>query len=1019
MPLIVLHLSFEFGTPCLWAEQGGKLGVDDDPTHFPYQPELKLLRAALKKIAPEMRMLKSDTCQKVVWLPSRGNLPIPSSPILGDEPDRRKKIALKPYAVTARPLSPENLLLLCRLAESGHQADGELLFGASWLWCARMLPMAMNMVSQEHYMPGMVAIADDYEARWLPMPDEQDDAQLEALALAMPAVCRCLTADTGEAPQYPPLSMVNLLLARLLDGLLRNGNVGERGSRSAAGSLHDAWLDALTRDDATVQWSKQAEVQAFSRELTQWQRPIDLVVRSPFKLCFRLSEPEDENSEWRVDYLLQLKRDPSTMVSLAAMWDKHHEAADQLATFGSGLQEFVLTALGQASGLCAEVAASLKRRHCDGFVLDVMGVCDFLHQQAEALRSAGFAVILPAWWVGRGPKSVKRLSLSAKARSPTMQGAGGNLDSLITFDLAASLGGETLSWQELQQLAKLKAPLVRLRGQWTMINQDEIQQALTFLQKQQQQSTTVRDLIAMALGSEKMLGGLPVDAVTTDDWLEQLLAVLTGDEEIDMLPSPLQFYGALRPYQQRGFSWLAFLSRWQLGACLADDMGLGKTVQTLALIQQAREAGETRPVLLICPTSVINNWRKEAERFTPDLSVLVHHGPDRRRKNSFQAAAEGHAMVISSFGLMQRDVAMLQAVDWAGVVLDEAQNIKNPESKQSKAARNIKAHYRIALTGTPVENHVGDLWSLMDFLNPGLLGTQAAFKQSFYRPIQVWQDAEAAQRLKGLTAPFILRRMKTDRSIISDLPNKIEQKTYCNLTREQASLYQAVVDEMQAKLEDSTGIERRGLVLATLSKLKQVCNHPVQFLGDGTAVAERSGKLARLQEILDEINELEEHTLIFTQFTIMGEMMQRHLQQHYGREVLFLHGGTSKKKRDEMVERFQQETDGPRIFILSLKAGGTGLTLTRANHVVHFDRWWNPAVENQATDRAFRIGQQRHVQVHKFIVTGTLEERIDDMIERKSGIAAQVVGSGEQWLTEMNNDELRQMIALGSDAVGE
>jgi SNF2 family DNA or RNA helicase len=423
---------------------------------------------------------------------------------------------------------------------------------------------------------------------------------------------------------------------------------------------------------------------------------------------------------------------------------------------------------------------------------------------------------------------------------------------------------------------------------------------------------------------------------------------------------------------------------------------------------------------LICPTTVVNNWRREAQKFTPELPVAVHHGPDRPRgKSDFTRTAGGAALMVSSYGLLHRDSELFRSVNWSGMILDEAQNIKNPQTKQFKAARALHADYRIALTGTPVENHVGDLWALMEFLNPGFLGSQGAFRQNFYRPIQIWQDAERAQQLKGLTGPFMLRRVKTDRSIIRDLPEKIESREFCTLSCEQASLYQAVVDDLQSRLEQVEGIQRRGLVLATLAKLKQVCNHPAHFLGDGSALAGRSGKLARLEGILEEILDCGERTLIFTQFAEMGTLLRQHLRERFARDVFFLHGATPRKKRDAMIADFQNDPQAPAIFILSLKAGGTGLTLTRANHVVHFDRWWNPAVEDQATDRAFRIGQTRNVQVHKLLVAGTLEERIDEMIRRKSAIAAEVVGTGEAWLSELSNAELSNLLRLGAEAIGE
>jgi SNF2 family DNA or RNA helicase len=398
---------------------------------------------------------------------------------------------------------------------------------------------------------------------------------------------------------------------------------------------------------------------------------------------------------------------------------------------------------------------------------------------------------------------------------------------------------------------------------------------------------------------------------------------------------------------------------------------------------------------------------------------MVHHGVGRKKGAAFRSDAEKQAIVISTYALLHRDLEHLQEIAWGGVILDEAQNIKNPETKQAKAARSLTADYRATLTGTPVENNVGDLWSIMEFLNPGLLGTQAEFKRTFFVPIQAEQDPDVAARLKRITGPFILRRLKTDKSIIADLPEKMEMKVFCTLTKEQASLYAAVVREAEKALDTAEGIQRKGAILATLSKLKQVCNHPAQFLGDNSSIPGRSGKLQRLTEMLEEILEVGERALVFSQFAEMGRILQQHLQETFGREALFLHGGVPKGQRDRMVERFQGEEAAPPVFILSLKAGGTGLNLTRASHVFHFDRWWNPAVENQATDRAFRIGQTRNVQVHKYVCAGTLEEKIDEMIERKKGVAEQVVGTGEGWLTELSNRELKEIFALRREAVEE
>jgi SNF2 family DNA or RNA helicase len=529
----------------------------------------------------------------------------------------------------------------------------------------------------------------------------------------------------------------------------------------------------------------------------------------------------------------------------------------------------------------------------------------------------------------------------------------------------------------------------------------------------------------MALGRAKTPGGLAFDGVTADGWIGDFLAQLDGRSAFEELSVPEQFRGVLRPYQMRGYSWLGFLKRWGLGACLADDMGLGKTVQALALIEREWQAtlrnGGHRPTLLVCPTSVISNWQKEAARFTPDLPVMIHHGVTRAKGEAFKKEAAKHAVIVSSYPLLQRDSEILKDVRWSGVILDEAQNVKNPETKQSRAARALKSDYRVALTGTPVENNIGDLWAIMEFLNPGFLGAQSEFKKTFFIPIQAQRDPEASARLKRLTGPFILRRLKTDKTIIADLPEKNEMKVFCTLTKEQASLYAAVAQDAIRSIGESEGIQRRGQVLATLSKLKQVCNHPAQFLGDNSAIPGRSGKLARLTEMLEEALSEGDRALVFSQFAEMGAIIQKHLQETFGREALFLHGATPKKHRDRMVERFQSSNGnggGPSVFVLSLKAGGTGLNLTAANHVFHFDRWWNPAVENQATDRAFRIGQTRNVQVHKFICAGTLEDKIDEMIERKQAIAASVVGAGENWLTELSTDQLKELFTLRRDALG-
>jgi SNF2 family DNA or RNA helicase len=456
-----------------------------------------------------------------------------------------------------------------------------------------------------------------------------------------------------------------------------------------------------------------------------------------------------------------------------------------------------------------------------------------------------------------------------------------------------------------------------------------------------------------------------------------------------------------------------------MGAVLADDMGLGKTVQLLALFAHDLEKPDgAGPTLLVCPMSLVGNWERETAKFTPHLRVHVQHGKERPQGKDFRAVVLASDLVITTYSLLARDSAALRKLPWRRVVLDEAQAVKNAATQAAIAARALKAPRRIAVTGTPVENRLADLWSLMEFANPKLLGDAADFKRRFALPIERAGSTDASARLRNLTQPFVLRRVKTDTSIISDLPEKLEMEVICTLTGEQAALYQSVVEDMLERIANSSGIERRGLVLATMTKLKQVCNHPAQFLRDGSRIGGRSGKLARLEETLDEVLAAGEKALLFTQYAEFGELLRTHLTARFGREVAFLHGGLSKAQRDAMVARFQQEErQGPSLFVLSLKAGGTGLTLTAANHVIHVDRWWNPAVEDQATDRAFRIGQSRAVQVRKFVCAGTLEEKISLMIRDKRGLAASVVGTGEGWLTELSTSQLRELLTLDAGSV--
>ena len=592
-------------------------------------------------------------------------------------------------------------------------------------------------------------------------------------------------------------------------------------------------------------------------------------------------------------------------------------------------------------------------------------------------------------------------------------------DTLVEFDAEVVMDGRPLTRDEWERLVEAKEGLVEIRGQWIELRADDLARLEEYWDSDgQPQSMTVSEL----LRKEADAGSSGLEVVY-EDGLGRMLRGLQNADSLEILGQPSTFIGRLRAYQVRGFSWLTYLERIGLGACLADDMGLGKTIQVLATIleDKARNA-EAGPTLLVAPTSVLGNWQREAHRFAPSLSTRIHHGPKRAKgKKLFKESIRGTDIVIASFGVARLDAATLSSVAWHRVVVDESQNIKNPTAAVTKAVRRFKARRRIALTGTPVENRLMDLWSLFSFINPGFLGTMTDFRKNVERPIMRDRDRAATSRLRGMVQPFILRRMKTDRAIIRDLPDKVEQNAICNLTPEQATLYEAVVRKLEKSLRGSEGIARQGLMLSTLMRLKQICNHPAQFLQDGSAFApKRSHKLARVCEMLDEVEAENESALVFTQFAEIGKSLEELFRKRYGGAVYYLHGGTTRARREHMVEEFQNPDTERAIFVLSLRAGGTGITLTRANHVIHFDRWWNPAVENQATDRAYRIGQKKRVIVHKMVTMGTLEERIDELIESKKALAEEIVGGGEAWLANLDNEAFRRLIALdrGSAVVG-
>ncbi|WP_432777055.1 DEAD/DEAH box helicase [Brevibacillus gelatini] len=769
---------------------------------------------------------------------------------------------------------------------------------------------------------------------------------------------------------------------------------------------------------------------------TEWLQSIGwLPDVTPFRTCLQIVEPVHDAGEWQLQVYLQDREEPDRLfviephqlgaqdghtARIPVAWKEHwRRFQSDLAKCRS------IFPWQQASGADAPGALRTRLTNEEAWI--------FLASCSLQLVQSGIHVFLPAWWEQVRkvrPKLKAKLSPNAGASRQSFLG----ISQVMDFEWKLALGPVELDEKEFAELVRQKQRLLKIRGHWVQLTPAlfaELQEALK--KTNAKNGLTLRDVMTMHLIAN--VEGEEQDGVDDPDepypltvevqlnaHLQELMHRLQETRKIPILPQPDSFCGTLRKYQLEGSSWLLFLRQFGLGACLADDMGLGKTVQFITYLLHVKAAETAQPPsLLICPTSVIGNWQKELQRFAPSLKVFIHYGNARPKKADFAAAIAGVDLVITSYALSHLDVQELSSITWNTVCLDEAQNIKNAYTKQASAVRDLKAWHRIALTGTPIENRLSELWSIFDFLNPGYLGSLGEFTQRFVQPIERDRDQTLIQTVQRLIQPFLLRRTKTDPAIQLDLPEKNESKVYVPLTPEQSALYETAIQDMFARMENVSAMERRGLILTTLTRLKQLCDHPALILNEITTAdeASRSHKLERLLELVEEIRHKKERCLIFTQYIEMGNLLQRVLTREGYGPVYFLNGATKKEKRDEMIARFQDaslpDEERGAIFILSLRAGGTGLNLTEANHVIHVDRWWNPAVENQATDRAYRIGQRRNVQVYKFISLGTIEERIDEMMERKLSLSQQIVGSGESWITELSTAELRELFALRHD----
>ncbi len=900
----------------------------------------------------------------------------------------------------------------------------------AWSLAAKL---AAELVITGRLVPTLRVAGPMAVAAWRAAPGA--DRRVAQLAAAMPPAAHALMTDEHDAI-WRAEALLTAFLDAVADALGRTQTRSGAKGRRTPGALAASWAEALGNSVGVLPVPPGSE--RLEAGLRAWSAPLlDAERQTGARLCLRLSLPDDPatlraddpaalraddpgstpvpdrhtEGHWRLDFLLQAADDPSLMVPAADVWQHTGSRLPLGEREVHHAQESLVRGLAEAARLFPPLAKSLDQATPDHLDLDAATAGDLL-SDAASLTAGGIGVLLPAELTAGGQRRL-RARLRARASTPAAPGneRAGGLDeaSLAGFTWEAALGDDTIDPEEFARIVALKQPLVRWRGHWVRVDPDEA--ATLAAQLGAAHPAEMTEVLGAALLGEQQIEGLGTVEVAAEGALAELVARLRDGSELTARTDRVQ--ATLRPYQQRGVGWLQTLADLGLGGILADDMGLGKTLQSIALL--ADRPGD-RPHLVVCPVSVVGNWERELARFAPDLEVVRHHGTQRVREPE---AFEPGRVVVTSYGVLRLDASLLAGVDWDVVVLDEAQQVKNHLTKAARAARGLPASMRLALTGTPIENRLAELWSILDLTTPGLLGHFAGFRRAYAAPIERWQDPDATRRLRLLTGPFVLRRTKADPDIAPELPAKTEMTVTCSLTPEQATLYQAAVDE--ALSEDlGEGIERRGRVLALLTALKQICNHPAQYLGERGPLPGRSGKLARTVELLAEVVEAGDRALIFTQYRQMGDLLAAHLTEVLDLPAVpFLHGGVSRPAREAMVDAFQHDDAAPPLLLISLKAGGTGLNLTRATHVLHVDRWWNPAVEDQATDRAYRIGQQRAVLVHKLVTTGTLEERIAAMIDDKRALAGAVLGEGEAWLTELDDDALRDLVALRTDEVAD
>ncbi|MCE9621938.1 MAG: DEAD/DEAH box helicase [Actinomycetia bacterium] len=963
------------------------------------------------RAAPPGLQLSWVDGEAVAWQPGRGVYG-------GNLHQEVARVARRPsmaYSTSNRVISMDvpdgRLSVMCQridvatLASLGQLDALRSEVSASVAWFGAVHNFATELVTSGRVLPVLTNIADAaWLAEWQPLAVDVEIATDGLLAAMPPAVAAAGPVD--------PAHVLHVLVDRLcrLTLAARGWRADLSDTRAANARAVRLVSRALIADDGhfVVAAELADAVAHIATELSLASRRAAGEPLVRVRLRLGLPDEEIESAEWPLTLEL-VDADDRGIWCTAADLEFENPAALALAhdpRFLPKLHQLVADTMFVVAGAVPDLTPWVAAHN----TIDIESAAATL-EGIDALAAVGIELIAPETLTRRKPTT------RATAK-PNDNASSGRFAASALVDWQVVLDGTAVSDEVLQRAAEQGANLIQVGGRWVQIDRAEARRALANLAEHREEHSemTALQLLALAAELQRELEAAGIEtaqtAVEATGWAHELLAGLP-DEALADGDVPVGFTATLRPYQLRGLGWLQFLRRLGLGGCLADDMGLGKTPTTLAHL-----AGLPGPHLVVCPLSVVRNWEAETARFAPLMRVMVHHGTGRADNAAFTNLVAAHDLVITTYQVAARDLETFQQVPWATLVLDEAQAVKNPDTRTARAMRAINAGQRIALTGTPMENRLSELWSIFQVVAPGLLGNATQFRKQFSIPIEREHDAAATAELRRLTGPFLLRRTKADKSLVPDLPDKVEQVAWAPLTREQAHLYQAVVDQLLADAQEATGMRRRGLVLAALTRLKQICNHPAHALGDGSKLAGRSGKLHRFDELVTDLLDAGEQALVFTQFREMGLLLQQHVHERFGQSAQFLHGGVTRANRDRMVASFQDGSAKSPLLLVSLKAGGTGLNLTAASQVVHYDRWWNPAVEDQATDRAWRIGQSRTVFVHKLVCEGTIEEKIDALISDKRKLADAVVGTtGEAWLSELSTDALRDLVVLDHSKV--